>query len=120
MRLGRGCWCCFGKGTRACCAWDLPVEIGMRMRICFLSDGKAEHTRRWTTFFARAGHVVHLVTWNASLLDGYAPVVVHLLKKPFAGAGPVIRALNGIALVRATKRVIAAHNIQVLHAHSSC
>jgi glycosyltransferase involved in cell wall biosynthesis len=88
------------------------------VKLCFLSDARAEHTRRWTRFFALRGHETHLITWNTTHLDGYAPVILHVLKKPFASASLVPRIANLISLYRSARKIILNMRPDVIHAHS--
>jgi len=50
------------------------------MRICYVADGASIHTQRWVNYFARKGHVVHLICWK--LMAGYeGNVTIHLLTR---------------------------------------
>lgn len=88
------------------------------MKLCFFSDARAEHTRRWTRYFALRGHSTHLITWNAVHLEGYAPVTLHVLAKPFRGALCGARLLNLISLYRSARALIQEIQPDVIHAHS--
>jgi glycosyltransferase involved in cell wall biosynthesis len=88
------------------------------VRLCFLSDARAEHTRRWTRFFALRGHSTHLITWNSTHLDGYSPVQLHVLEKPLKGAWGGARILNLVSLYRSARALIQNIQPDVVHAHS--
>ncbi len=89
------------------------------MRLCFFSDGIAEHTRRWTRYFALNGHTVDLVTWNAQVLSGYEPVQVHVVNKVFEGSHLAARAANFPWLLRQVRQVLKSVRPDLIHAHAS-
>lgn len=88
------------------------------MKLCFFSDARAEHTRRWTRYFALRGHSTHLITWNTTHLEGYSPVELHVLGKPFKGASIIPRLLNLVSLYHSAQRLIQHIQPDVIHAHS--
>ena len=89
------------------------------MHLCFLSDGIAEHTRRWTTYFASKSHEVDLITLNPNVLDGYDPVRVHIVKKPFPGSDLLSRFRNYPTVIREVRQILNTVKPDVLHAHSA-
>lgn len=89
------------------------------MRLCFLSDAKAEHTRRWTKYFALKGHTVKLITWNAELLPDYDPVRVEVVRKRRLRRALLSRALNLPSLLLSVRKAIREFRPHVVHAHSA-
>jgi len=89
------------------------------MKICFFSDAKAEHIRRWSKYFAYKGHYVDLITWNHSVLDDYSPVRVHVIQKKIKLNNAVSRTLNFPSLLLEIKRLLRKIKPDVLHAHSA-
>lgn len=89
------------------------------MNICFFSDARAEHTRRWAKYFALKGHHVDLITWNRSVLDNYNPVRVHVIKKEINSSDIVSRIRNFPYLMFKIKRILREIKPDVLHAHSA-
>lgn len=89
------------------------------MKIVFLGDALAEHLRRWSKFFAGLGHEVHVITWNAKILDGFEPVVVHRLEKPVDKTGPLARVMNLWRLRGEVRRLIREIQPDLIHAHSA-
>lgn len=89
------------------------------MIILFLGDAQAEHLRRWSRMFADKGHAVHVLTWNATVLDGYTPVQVHVVEKTFSGGSLLCRLGNFVALLRKVKRIIRSISPDLIHAHSA-
>lgn len=88
------------------------------MKLCFLSDARAEHTRRWARFFALRGHSTHLITWNTVHLDGYDPVKLHVIEKPFMSASIGARVMNLVSLYHSARGLIREIQPDVVHAHS--
>lgn len=89
------------------------------MNICFLADAKAEHTRRWTRYFALKGHRVDLITWNSEVLGDYEPVQVHVLHKPWGGADLLSRSRNLLFILAETRKIIRQIQPDILHAHTA-
>lgn len=89
------------------------------MKICFLSDGIAEHTRRWVKFFTHQGHQVDLITFNPKVLDNYEPVCLHIIEKPFSKKNIFSRISNLPFVIRAVKKIINTVNPDLVHAHSA-
>ena len=65
------------------------------MRLLFVADGRSVHTQRWLSWFATAGHDVHLIT--DSSWPGALGVSVHELA---AVAAPTIGAATRFYKVR--------------------
>lgn len=80
---------------------------GMKLKLCFLANGESVHTRKWTSYFAKRGHDVHLVTFDKT--DPIDGVNVHNLKYHSKIAYP-----SRISDVRKTVKRIAP---DILHAH---
>lgn len=89
------------------------------MNICYLSDARAEHTRRWVKYFALKGHQVDLITLNPDVLDGYEPVRVHVIKKPVSSSGLYGLARNFLPVLKELKSIISGARPGILHAHSA-
>lgn len=89
------------------------------MNICFFSDARAEHTRRWTKYFASKGHRVDLITWNPNVLDNYDPVRVHVVQKILSLNNIFSRIFNLPRLFIKVKKIIQEINPDVIHAHSA-
>ena len=89
------------------------------MNICYLADAQAEHTRRWTKYFALKGHDVDLITLNPNILPDYAPVRLHLVSKP-RGSSDLLSRIHNLPSVLARVRGTIRHvRPDVLHAHSA-
>lgn len=88
------------------------------MKLCFLADARAEHTRRWARYFALAGHQVDLITLNPDVLGGYEPVAVHVIAKPVAGSNLVARIRNGPRVLGELRALVRDLDPDVVHAHS--
>jgi glycosyltransferase involved in cell wall biosynthesis len=89
------------------------------MNICFFSDARAEHTRRWSKYFALKGHHVDIITWNPNTLDNYEPVQVHVVHKTLASSNILSRILNLPYLIAEIKKIIREIKPDVIHAHSA-
>ena len=90
------------------------------MRILFFGDCAAEHLRRWSKFFASLGHDVHVITWNTFVLDGFAPVHVHLVQKyKHLGSSIAGRLVNFMVLISQVRRRVREINPDIIHAHSA-
>lgn len=89
------------------------------MKICFFADAIAEHTRRWTKYFALKGHHVDLITWNPRVLNNYNPVRVHVIQKGIKSSDIVSRIRNFPSLMFEIKRLLKEIKPEVLHAHSA-
>jgi glycosyltransferase involved in cell wall biosynthesis len=81
------------------------------MRLCFIADPNAPHTRRWLEYFAGRGHEVHLIT-DYRPTTSFADISVHDLTSVF-NVRKVRYPLWGM-LVRRLVRRLQPH---VLHAH---
>ncbi|MBI5360611.1 MAG: glycosyltransferase family 4 protein [Planctomycetes bacterium] len=82
------------------------------MRICFISDSKSVHCKRWTEAMAKLGHEVHLVCNHPVNLAG---VNVHVREMyPFGKKG-LCRIICGMLNVRKTKKLIRAINPDIVH-----
>ena len=89
------------------------------MNLCFFSDARAEHTRRWTKYFAQKGHQVDLITFNSDALPDYEPVRVHVLRKPRTGSDLLSCAWNLPSVLSDVRKVIRETHPHVIHAHSA-
>lgn len=89
------------------------------MKICYLGDASAEHLRRWSKIFAQMGYEVHVITFNPIILDGYTPVIVHLLNKRFKKGDIISRLLNYVPLLKEIKKLIKTIKPDILHSHSA-
>ena len=89
------------------------------MKICFLSDGIAEHTRRWVKFFAHQGHQVDLITFNPDVLDDYKPVNLHIVEKPVSYNSIFSQMINFPFVLKRVKKIINKLNPDIIHAHSA-
>ena len=89
------------------------------MNICFFSDARAEHTRRWAKYFTYKGHRVDLITWNPNVLDNYNPVRVHVIQKDIKSSNFVSRTRNLPFLMFEIRRLLKEIKPDVLHAHSA-
>lgn len=89
------------------------------MKICFFSDGAAEHTRRWVKFFAHRGHQVDLITFNPNVLDDYEPVRVHIIEKYFSKNNIFARIINFPFIIRSVNKIINQLEPDLVHAHSA-
>jgi glycosyltransferase involved in cell wall biosynthesis len=89
------------------------------MKICYLADARAEHTRRWTRYFALKGHCVDLITWNQNILDGYEPVHLHVVNKSKVLCGILSRISNLPSILIEVKKIIRQTRPDLIHAHSS-
>ena len=57
-----------------------------KLKILFFADCAAEHTLRWTKFFANIGHDVHIISWNDlseayrndDVIKSFHPVKLHI------------------------------------------
>ena len=68
-----------------------------KLKILFFADCAAEHTLRWTKFFANIGHDVHIISWNDlseayrndDVIKSFHPVKLHILggKRPKSKVG---------------------------------
>ncbi len=89
------------------------------MKICFFADAAAEHTRRWTKYFALKGHRVYLITWNSNILNDYEPVRVHVVQKTLASSNILLRILNLPHLLSEIRKIIRETQPDIIHAHSA-
>ena len=89
------------------------------MNICYLADARAEHTRRWTRYFALKGHRVDLITLNPDVLPDYEPVRLHIVRKPQGSSGILSRMRNLPSVLAGVRRIIRNVRPDVLHAHSA-
>lgn len=89
------------------------------MNILFLSDAIAEHTRRWTQYFALKGHMVDLITFNPKTLDNYDPVRLHVIHKTHLSKNILARLGNGWPILKKIKAVIEETHPDVIHAHTT-
>ncbi|MEN6333464.1 MAG: glycosyltransferase, partial [Phycisphaerales bacterium] len=89
------------------------------MKLVFFGDAIVEHLRRWTTFFARQGHEVHVITWNLKVLDGYGAVHVHPMPKALSSSNALARAVNLVSLTRRVRRLLRQIQPDLIHAHSA-
>lgn len=89
------------------------------MNICFFSDARAEHTRRWAKYFTYKGHRVNLITWNPNVLDNYNPVRVHVIQKEIKSSNFFSRTRNLPFLMFEIRRLLKEIKPDVLHAHSA-
>jgi len=48
------------------------------MRLLYLANAVSEHTRKWVSFFAEAGHDVHVVTWRMPAVESQWPAGLQL------------------------------------------
>lgn len=89
------------------------------MNICFLCDAIAEHTRRWTKYFALKGHKVDLITINPKTLDDYDPVRLHVLHKKHSGDNVFSRLNNIWPILKRVKEIIQEIQPDVMHSHTA-
>jgi len=89
------------------------------MKICFLADARAEHTRRWAKYFALKGHRVDLITLNPNILPDYEPVHLHVVQKPTGSSDVFSRIRNLPTVLTKIKRIIQEICPDVIHAHSA-
>jgi len=81
------------------------------MKLCYLADERSEHTRRWVSYFAQAGHEVHLLAMNGSRGD-----------LPGVQVRPIARPRQPRVVRYVLKCLLLRHQIMqispdVLHAH---
>jgi glycosyltransferase involved in cell wall biosynthesis len=81
----------------------------MKMRICFLADGRSYHTQRWVDYFAQKGHLCSLI----SLEQGIKTQAVHYILKSYTP----IAALNFILVVPQVKKILKDLSPDILNAH---
>ena len=91
------------------------------LNICFFGDAAAHHLRRWSRFFCTGerNHQVHVVTFNANILEGYDPVRVHLVRKRFSGSGIIPRTASLLPMLLDIRRLLGEIQPDVIHAHSA-
>lgn len=89
------------------------------MKICFLGDTAASHLLRWSTYFGRKGHEVHVLTFNTEVFDDYGEVKVHVVKKLFSNPMFIFRILNLVPMIAKTKVLLKRINPDVIHSHSA-
>lgn len=89
------------------------------MRIIFLADTAATHTRKWATWFALRGHEVHIVSFNTNDLPGYESVVVHHLwstrRRNYLG----IRILKAPIIINKLRKIFRLNPPDIVHSHSA-
>ena len=92
----------------------MPARGADALSLGFIADPNSIHTRRWISWFARAGHGVHLIDpFGVEVAPGLAPgIVVHRLALP---KGPPLLGL--LSRRRALRRELERIGIEVLHAH---
>ncbi|MCX8182322.1 MAG: glycosyltransferase family 4 protein [Candidatus Methanomethyliaceae archaeon] len=78
------------------------------MRICYLADAESIHTQRWTKFFVKKGHEVHIISSKP-----FAIKDVYVHQVPKIGKNPM-DFLFGIFCVR---RLVNMIKPDILHAH---
>ena len=95
------------------------------MKILFFADCAAEHTLRWTKFFAHIGHEVHVISWNDlsgsyrndDVIQSFNPVKLHILggKRPKSKLGYFSWL---ILLIFQTRKLFREIKPDLLHSHS--
>jgi hypothetical protein len=93
-----------------------PADAGPadRLRLAFLADANSIHTRRWISWFARAGHEVTLVDpFSADISPGLEHGIHVVRDDEGAGRGP----FGGLRRARWLRRVVKRLGSPVLHAH---
>lgn len=87
---------------------------GERLALGFIADPNSIHTRRWITWFASAGHAVHLVDpFSVTVEPGLPPeVAIHRLEPPSSTA-PIVGLLGRRKRLRT---VLEGIGLDVLHA----
>ena len=88
------------------------------MKICFFGDAAAHHLRRWAKYFTNKGHEVHVVTFNANILDNYGGVKVHIVKKWINNSMLISRILNVVPMITKLKTLLRDINPDIIHSHS--
>jgi len=88
------------------------------MKICFFGDAAAHHLRRWAKYFINKGHEVHVVTFNANILDNYGEVKVHIVKKRINNSMLISRILNVVPMITKLKALLRDINPDIIHSHS--
>lgn len=82
------------------------------MRICFISDSKSVHCKRWTEAMSKLGHEVHLVCNHPAVFAG---VNVHVQEMyPFGKKG-LRRFVRGMLNVRRTRKLIHSIKPDIVH-----
>jgi L-malate glycosyltransferase len=85
-----------------------------RLRLAFLADANSIHSRRWISWFARAGHEVTLVDpFSADISPGLEHAIRVVRDEEGAGRGP----LGGLRRARWLRGVVKRLGSPVLHAH---
>lgn len=88
------------------------------MKICFFGDAAAHHLRRWAKYFTNKGHEIHVVTFNANILDNYGEVKVHIVKKWIPGSMLASRILSIIPMIIKLKTLLKNIAPDIIHSHS--
>lgn len=96
-----------------------------KLKILFFADCAAEHTLRWTKFFANIGHDVHIISWNDlseayrndDVIKSFHPVKLHILggKRPKSKLGYFFWL---ISLIFTTRKMFKEIKPDLLHSHS--
>jgi glycosyltransferase involved in cell wall biosynthesis len=79
------------------------------MRICLLADAQSPHTARWSAFFHKQGHDVHIVSFRPAELAG---VQVHCF-----GWGKRLGKLRYLLYPVAIRKLVRRLQPDILHAH---
>lgn len=91
------------------------------MKICYFGDTAAQHLLRWSRYFAvqREGNEVHIITFNPVVLDGYHPVKVHVIRKPFSQKIFLARAASLLPMILSIRKKVKEIGPNIIHAHSA-
>lgn len=88
------------------------------LRILFLADAEAAHTRRWVNWFAKRNYEVHLVSFNSKLDFGYDPNVnIHVISSKLFNH-KFLRIVKGIYIIIKLSRLVNKIKPDVTHCHS--
>lgn len=87
------------------------------MRILFLSDAAAPHTRRWVNWFAQNGHSVELITFNRQILENYE-IIPQLIEQKKVNSSFLGRIIKFPGIYFKIRKIIKEFKPDLIHAHS--
>jgi glycosyltransferase involved in cell wall biosynthesis len=88
------------------------------MKILYLADGAATHTRRWLNWFSSKGHDVELATFNKNILTGYNRVSCHVLWRSHSNS-ILERFIKAPIIYLKLLFIIFRFKPDVIHSHSA-
>lgn len=86
------------------------------MRICFVADGRTDHSEVFANYFASRKHEVHLISPNFS--NGYRPEVMkHKLTHFVPWTGTLSRYLSFWTWMDQVKKIVSRLEVDIINAH---